>query len=290
MNRKDWGKLLGQPLVQFVLIGALIFGIYRLSSGPEVTAPMEIHVGTTELRWLHDTWQGQFGRPPGAAEMRAAVKAYVDEEMRYREGLALGLDRDDTIVRRRLAQKYDFMLGAEALEGAPTEGHLRTYFDRERQRYMAPALTSFCQVYFGAVRGGLERAGGAVAALSPSALRNPGSVFKGSDQLPYPRCYDKAPPADVRRDFGDFFTKALSRLPLGTWQGPVESGYGFHAVLVGARTPGRRLNFSEARSSVETDWGKWSTEQARLRGDRALHERYRVTIDERALRALAGEK
>ena len=288
MSRKVLTRLLHQPLVQFALIGTLIFGVYRLSSGYEATAPTEILVGTTELRWLHDTWKGQFGRPPNDVEMGAAVQAYIDEEMRYREGLALGLDRDDTIVRRRVAQKYDFMLGAEAIDEVPTEVQLRAVFEREPQRYMAPIRASFCQVYFGAGRGGLERARDAVAVLSPSAARNAASIAEGFDQLPYARCYDEASPADVRRDFGDFFAGALDDLPLGAWQGPVESGYGFHTVLVGARTPARRLSFAEARSSVEADWRTQAAEQARSREDRDLHNRYRVTIDERALRELTG--
>lgn len=286
LRREVLTRLLAQPLAQFVLIGALVFGAYSLVSGDEAAAPTEIRVGATELRWLSDTWRGQLGRPPTAIEMRAAVKAYVDEEMRYREGLALGLDRDDTIVRRRLAQKYDFMLGAEAVEAIPTEAQLRAHFEREGQTYTAPMLASFCQVYFGAGAGGLARAGGAVAALSPSAAADAGSIAAGSDRLPYPRCYDRASPDDIRRDFGKFFAGTLDRLPMGAWQGPVESGYGFHAVFVGARKPGRRLSFAEARSRVEADWRRQAAREARLRQDRDLRERYHVTVDERALAAL----
>ena len=267
----------------------MIFGGYSLSRGHEAAAPSEVRVGSTELHWLHDTWRGQFGRPPSAVEMRAAVKAYVDEEMRYREGLALGLDHDDTIVRRRLAQKYDFMLGAETADAVPTEAQLHAVFDRGGQHYTAPTLASFCQAYFGAGAQGLERAKAVVAALSPSAAGDAASVPKGSDQLPYPRCYDAAAHTDVRRDFGEFFAGALDRMPVGSWQGPVESGYGFHAVFVRTRNPGRRLSFDEARPRVEDDWRKQAVEQARLRQDRDLRARYHVSIDEAALRALTAQ-
>lgn len=276
-----------RPLVQFTLIGAAIFGVYSLSSRHE-TAPTEIHVGATELRWLHDVWQGQFGRPPNADEMRAAVKVYEDEEMRYREALALGLDRDDTIVRRRMAQKYDFLLGSQANEAVPTEAQLRAVFDRAPGRYTSPALSSFCQVYFGEGAAGITRAKAAVAALTPAARADPAALAQAPGPLPYPRCYQGASAVDVARDFGALFAETLGKLPAGAWQGPVESGYGFHAVLLGGRTPGTPLTFDQARRTVEADWRAQTTREARDRQDSDLHKRYRITVDEGALRALTG--
>lgn len=289
MTRDVLKRLFGQPLVQFTLIGAVIFGLYSLSGRDEETRPSEIRIGAAELRWLHDTWQGQFGRAPSAVEMRAALKAHLDEEMRYREGLALGLDRDDTIVRRRLAQKYDFLLGAEAGETAPAEAQLRAVFEGAPQRYSAPGDTRFCQVYFGAGAEGLRRAKDALAALSPSAARSSVALTEGRDRLPYPRCYEAASSAEAARDFGAAFAGSLSRLPVGTWQGPVQSGYGFHAVLVSGRKPARPLSFVEARGQVEADWRKQTQDEARRRNDRELATRYRVTVDERALRAITGQ-
>ncbi len=282
------GRLLRQPLLQFVLIGALIFGLYSVLKGAEPSTPTEIHLGPAELKWLHETWRGQFGHPPSAMEMRAAVTAHVDEEMRYREGLALGLDRDDTVVRRRLAQKYDFLLGSQANETIPTEAQLRAVFERTPARYAAPALTSFCQVYFGEGAEGLARSRAAVAALAPSAAGKAQALPAGSGLRPNPRCYEGAAPDEAARDFGTVFAGTLDRLPRDAWRAPVEPGYGFHAVLVRARIPGQPLNFQQARRAVEADWRAEIVRQARERQDRDLRKRYRVTIDEAALSRLGA--
>ena len=285
MKQDILARLLRQPLLQFTVIGAVIFGVYSLVSHGE-TAPTEIRVGATELRWLHDVWQGQFGRPPSPEELRAAVKSYEDEEMRYREALALGLDRDDTIVRRRLAQKYDFLLGSQVSDATPTEAQLRAVYDKAHGRYVGPPATRFCQVYFGQGAEGFRRARAAVADLPPQALGDSEAVAQGPGALPYPRCYKAASPEDVARDFGDLFVGLLGKVPVGRWQGPVESGYGFHAVIVESRTPGKPLTFEAARRDVEADWRAQTVQAAHDEEQRGLLKRYHVTVDEAALAAL----
>jgi peptidyl-prolyl cis-trans isomerase C len=280
-------RLSGQPLVQFLVIGAAIFGFYTVVARPD-TAPTEIRVGATELRWLQNVWQGQFGRRPSIDEMRAAVKVYEDEEMRYREAQALGLDRDDTIVRRRMAQKYDFLMGSQATEAAPTETELRALFAKTPARYTAPPTFRFCQVYFGEGASGLKAAGAAVARLPAAAAGDEAAIAAGNRPIPFPRCYDGASRADVLRDFGTAFADVLGRLPVGTWQGPVESGYGFHAVLLATRTPGRPLSFAEAARALDADWRVQATRAARERQDRELRRRYTISVDEKALRALVA--
>lgn len=281
-----WKRLLRQPLVQFVLIGAVIFAVYDWRRGDADAAPTQIRVGAAELQWLYDTWQAQFGHRPSAAEMASAIRGHVDEEMRYREGLALGLDRNDTIVRRRLAQKYDFLLGAETAAVVPTEAQLRALFDRNPGRYAAPVLTRFCQTYYGPGPQGLARARAALAAIPAASASDPAAAAGDTGELPYPRCYAPASPADIGRDFGEFFTGVVSRLPPGRWQGPVESGYGFHLVLPQSRTPGATRPFEAVRPAVEADWRRETAAAARARSDAALRERYEVTVDEGALAKL----
>ena len=295
---KGWGAtairkyligLTAQPLAQFLLIGAAICGLYALVARPE-TAPTEITVGTTELQWLRNVWQGQFGRPPSVDELRAAVKVYEDEEMRYREAQALGLDRDDTIVRRRMAQKFDFLMGSQDNNSAPIEAELRALFDKNPGQYTAPSAFGFCQVYFGDGEAGLNAAKVAVVNLSPDAIHDPAAIPAGTIAIPFPRCFEGASRADVLRNFGTAFADVLGKLPLGKWQGPVESGYGFHAVLLTGRKPGQALGFAEARRSVEADWRAQAIRTARARQDRELRSRYTITVDEKALLELSAGK
>lgn len=280
-------RLLREPLVHFLLIGLLVFGAWKLRHWDEPSSPTEIRVGASELRWLHDTWLGQFGHQPDAAEMQTAIRGYVDEEMRYREGLALGLDRDDTIVRRRLAQKYDFTLGTQTAGVNPTEAQLRDYFARNAARYPAPVLSSFCQLYLGASQTALQHARRRLAALPPARRASPEAPLGPGEDLPFERCRSRAAPADLTRDFGPLFAEVVSaRLPTGAWQGPVQSGYGYHLVLVTARTGGGRMTLEAARPLVEADWRREQMEQARAREDRDLRRRYQVTVDRAALAAL----
>ncbi|KPF90532.1 hypothetical protein IP81_14985 [Novosphingobium sp. AAP83] len=276
-----------QPLVQFLIIGAAICGIYGLVARPQA-APTEIEVGATELRWLRNVWQGQFGRPPSVDELRAAVKVYEDEEMRYREAQALGLDRDDTIVRRRMAQKFDFLTGSQDNDTTPTEAELRAFFNKTPGDYTAPSAFGFCQVYFGDGAAGLNAAKVAVVNLSPAAIRDPAAIPAGIIAIPFPRCYQGTSRADVLRNFGTAFADVLGKLPVGEWQGPVESGYGFHAVLLTGRKPGQALSFAEARRSVEAGWRAQAIRTARERQDRELRSRYKITVDEKALLELSA--
>lgn len=273
--------------MQFLLIGTAIYGLYGLVARPE-NPPNSIQVGATELGWLRNVWQGQFGRPPSAEELRAAVKVYVDEEMRYREAQQLGLDRDDTIVRRRMAQKFDFLMGSQANDSEPKEAELSAIYNKTPGDYTAPPVFEFCQVYFGEGAIGLKAAKTAVANLLPSAIGDAASIPDGNIQIPFSRCYKDAARADVIRNFGTAFADVLGKLPIGAWQGPVESGYGFHAVLLTTSTPGRQLSFAEAKREVEADWRTQATKAARERQDRELRSRYKITIDEKALRALSG--
>lgn len=288
--RRALTMLLRQPLVQFVLIGALIFAAWKVANPEAEAAPTEIRVGASELKWLHDTWIGQFGHPPDATEMASAVRGYVDEEMRYREGLALGLDADDTIVRRRLAQKYDFMLGAQAADMIPTDAQLSAFLARHAERYRLPAKTSFCQVWFGDGATGFAAAKAALSGLSGSAIRDPDARLAGRDGLPFERCYPAAVPVDVSRDFGvNFATVIDRRLPVGAWQGPVESGFGFHLVIVTRREPGAPGTVAAMRPQLEADWRAQAMVDAKARQEADLRRRYRVIVDQAALRNLVGD-
>lgn len=286
--RQAFAGLLRQPLVQFALIGALIFGAWKIANPEAEAAPTEIRVGASELKWLHDTWVGQFGHPPDATEMAAAVRGYVDEEMRYREGLALGLDADDTIVRRRLAQKYEFMLGAQAGDMIPTEMQLSDFLAKNAERYRLPAKTSFCQVYFGDRAAGMAAAKAALAGLG-GAAGDPNARLSGREGLPFPRCYGAVLPREVARDFGDHFATVVdARLSVGAWQGPVESGYGFHLVLVTRREPGDGATVAAVRPQLEADWRAQAMAAAKARQEADLRRRYKVTVDEAAMKRLVA--
>lgn len=274
-----------QPLVHFVILGGLIFALYTVRSGGREPADALIRFDEGQVRWLSDSWRAQFGQAPTPSQLRTAIERQAAEEMRYREAMALGLDRDDTVVRRRMAQKYDFLLGEGSAPALASDRELRAFHAAQGARYQAPTTFSYCQVFYGGDSDGtgLARARTALAGLSAAERAGPATRLIGLDMLPAPRCQDHVPADRLAAAMGPDFAAALPRLPRGAWAGPVQSGYGYHLVRVTAAAPGGPLSFDQARARVEADWRAEAVVRARQADETKLRRRYRISIDEGAL-------
>lgn len=131
-----------EPLVHFLAIGALLFGIYLWLNDPYATSnSMRIEVSANDVELLHARWIKQWQRPPTERELEGLIEAHIREEVLYREALALGLDSDDTIVRRRMAQKMEFLVADVAVPTEPDEAELRAYFETKQEHYHAKSRT-----------------------------------------------------------------------------------------------------------------------------------------------------
>lgn len=288
MTREGWRSRVAaaarRPLLHFVLIGAILFGVYTWRNGLDERGSTRIDIDRGRLAWLAGTFTTQFGHAPTRTELNSLVDAYLTDEMSYREALAMGLDQDDSIVRRRMIQKYDFLNLDEEPE-TPSDAVLRAYFDKHRAALAEPALVNFCQVY---VATGSDRAAALVHARQIGADLATGRIAPGDagDAIDVPPCMTGADRATLRRTFGDFFAATLVKLPIGKWVAPVESGYGFHAVRVTARVAAPS-QFEDRRPEVLAEWQR--DERMRLRTERMarLRARYRVTIDQTAINDIA---
>lgn len=242
-------KLLRSPLVAFLLVGALLFALDRWRQGRAAGA--EVVVEAAEIARLEELWRMQAGREPTAAEREAMIHNLVREEILYREARRLGLDRDDTIVRRRLAQKMEFLLQDLATVSEPTEEELRAHHRRHADRYIEPARLSFRHVFLSRERHG-DDAAQAARELLPE-LRRSGAESERwrrvGDPFMLQREYGHRTRDDLAELFGGAFAEAVSELPVETWGGPVDSAYGAHLVWISQREAERPLTFDEAR-----DW------------------------------------
>lgn len=263
----------------------MVFALHAAMSGGREPADALIRFDEGQVRWLSDSWRAQFGQAPTPPQLRTAIERQASEEMRYREAMALGLDRDDTVVRRRMAQKYDFLLGEGSAPASPSDRDLRAYYAAHGTRYQAPVAFSYCQVFFGGDADGtaLSRARAALASLSASERAGPATRLTGLDLLPAPRCQDRVPADRLAAAMGPGFAAALPRLPRGAWAGPVQSGYGYHLARVTATAPGSSLSFDQVRARVEADWRADAVVRARQADEAKLRRRYRISIDEGAL-------
>lgn len=265
-------KYLKDPLVLFLLLGVGIFAIdaVRPDAGNDL-----VRVGPLDIARLADQWRAQMGRAPTETELNGLVDAHVREEMLVREALRMGLDDNDVIIRRRLAQKLTFLTEDLALLEPATERQLTEYFEADPERYRVPARFTFSHAYFSPDRRDTARedAAAALAQVNDENWRTIGDPFM------LRRTYAHVTRADVRKDFGTAFSLALPELEGEGWLGPVESGYGFHLVRIDRRTPSRLPTFAEVGARVATDYDAQRRSDANERYYETLAAQYRVEIE-----------
>jgi peptidyl-prolyl cis-trans isomerase C len=280
-------RLLHEPLLHFLLIGALLFGADAARRNNDAPAPQVIEITAAEVARLQAWWSKQKGRAVTAEELRGLIKGHVREEVLYREALAMGLDKDDSIVRRRLAQKLEFLIVDAAVPQQHDEPSLRSWFDTNRQRYMEAARLSFSQVYFNPDRRGpaVEPDARAVLAALESSEPPASAALRGDRFLPG-HAYRGRSQAEIAGDFGAGFASALIGLEVGRWRGPIASGYGLHLVRVEERTTPRQPVFEEVRAAVARDELAERRAAADAAAYRQLRKRYLVIVDESALETL----
>lgn len=266
--------LLREPLLHFVVLGGLLFALYGWLQRGAAPAADEIVVTRGHVQSLQAQFQRTRQRPATAEELQGLVDHWVREEVFYREGIALGLDRDDTIVRRRVAQKVEFIADG-ATPAEPTVRELQEWLDAHPTDYVAEPRYSVRQVFFDPQRRGVRLQADVAAARR--ALQR-GSPADGDATL-LPATLRDARATEVARTFGDDFARALEALPVGTWQGPVHSAYGVHLVEITAREAGRLATLADVRAAVERDLLQARTRAANEAFYRRLRAKYTVRIE-----------
>ena len=270
---------LREPLLHFLLLGALLFVLFAWLGGD--TGPMSnrITVSQAQVQQLATAFTKIWQRPPTEEELKGLVDDYVREEIAYREAVAMGLDRDDTIIRRRMRQKLEFLVEDAASAMPPTESELQAYLDAHPDSFRFEPQVAFRQVYVDPSRDG-DAAKRALALLAQLREVGPGAALDGlgdsimlDPELPLLR------QDEVARLFGTEFAERVVTLPPGRWEGPVQSGYGLHLVMVRELVPGREATLDEVRRDVERELlGERRREQLAAMYDELL-DKYSVTIE-----------
>ena len=272
--------LLREPLLHFLLLGALLFTAYGWLNRGALEAPGEIVVDEPRVANLSAQFERVWQRPPTPPELEGLIESFVREEILYREGLSLGLERDDPVVRRRIGQKMAFLAEGMAQE-PPSEAELEAWLTAHAADYALEPRYSLRQLFFDPARRGdaldgeLARAREALAAESAAARAELG------DATLLPAALERARASEVESVFGRDFAAALAQLPIGAWQGPVRSSYGVHLVLLEVREEGRAPALAEVRAQVERDLLRAREEQANEAFYQTLRARYTVRIEAR---------
>lgn len=270
-----------EPLVHFLAIGAFLFAIYLWLNDPnQSSTSARIEVSANDIELLQARWMKQWQRPPTERELEVLTEAHIREEVLYREALALGLDNDDTIVRRRMAQKMEFLVADVAVPTEPDEAELRAYFKANQERYREPVKLSFTHIYFNPDRRGSGTQTDAEAELDrlQAAKQPPRRAGDLGDRFMLAHEYVKKGAPEIARDFGATFAQRLVELEPGAWQGPVASGYGLHLVYISDRAESRLPDFATVRERVKNDFLIDKRRQVNELAYRRLRERYEIVI------------
>jgi hypothetical protein len=263
--------LLREPLLHFLLIGLALFVLYgRVSPGESDSR--RIVVSQSQVDDMVRQYQSSFNRPPTRAELSGLIDFYVHEEILYREGLSMGLDKDDAVIKRRIRQKYD-LIAEEAERSAPTDADLAPYLKAHRAKFARPAVVSFDQIYFDPSTTSPEAVGEVKTALAKGA--DPAS-FGQPTMLPH-RVADSSIDL-VARDFGDDFAKQVGVVPVGVWVGPLQSGLGVHLVRVSTRASPALPPLSQIRAAVAREWESDQRTRSSLADYRKARAGYDVII------------
>jgi hypothetical protein len=273
-------KLLRDPLLHFVVVGAVLFAGYELINGGELkpSATDPVHIGEGEIRWLKDTFANQWQRPPTEDELRGLVAGFLEEELFAREAKALGLDQNDTIVRRRLAQKLTFLIGDTLRIVEPTNEELRRFHDANPERFQTEAHVSFTQLFFNPERRQHAESDARAALVSISATGTDGTAAMG-DPILLENEFHELDEQTVSNIFGADFAQAIFFMKPGSWAGPVKSGYGVHLVRVIDLRAATLRPFEEVRPKILEEYRHKQEVEAKAAYLGKLREKYGVVID-----------
>ena len=276
-------KLLREPLVHFLFIGAVIYLLYGIFAEPVVEeTDKTIVVSAGEIEWMQSSWQKRWNRPPTAAEFDGLMQQYIRETVLYREALTMGLNKHDQVIRRRLAQKLEFLAKDLVALTPPSEEDLHSYFEEHRERYQEPVLYTFTQVYIDPDKRGDATLDDAERIKTELIARGDdfGDAGALGDSFMLQNYYPQKNQAEIQKQFGGGFAESLAMLSPGQWHGPVLSGYGVHLVYVQAVTEPPAPVFAEVRERVEQEWKSDKSEELNEQFYENLREQYSVVIEE----------
>jgi PPIC-type PPIASE domain len=267
-------RLIREPLLHFFVLGAALFVLYAWLNRGVLDTRSEIFVSRGQVSSLKQQFERIWQRPATSEELQHLVDNWVREEIFYREGMAMGLDRDDPVVRRRVGQKVEFIIEG-ATPATPTAAELQAWLDAHSADYVIEPRYSLRQVYFDPQRHGADLERDIASARRDLA----GGAPNAGDATLLPFEMQDAPQFEVERAFGTGFASALKDLPMDSWQGPVQSSFGLHLVQLSEKSAGHAPSLEQVRAEVERDLLKARTEQANAAIYDKLRANYRVRVE-----------
>ena len=275
-------ELFNKPAVHVIFLGVIVATAILIAKGPPTAdASRRVVVTGADLLQQRAAFMRTWQREPTAEELRSALEQHIRQEVLYREALAREYDRDDLVVRRAMQQKMEFLAASQALQEPPTEEEIEAFFALRQERYRLPAVLSFSQVYLSPDKRGVGAEQAAIDLLAQLRAEDPNAQDLASygDSIMLETSYVGQTERDVAATFGELFTEAVIRLPVGEWQGPVSSGYGLHLVNVVEREESRVPEWREVAGRVIGDMEFESKASAKDQLYQEIAQNYEVFLD-----------
>ena len=272
-------RLLREPLLHFLLLGGLFFAVYHFVAGGTADTSRHINVSRGQIENMSAVFARTWQRPPSGEELQGLIKSHIRDEILFREGTALGLDRDDAVIRSRVRLKMETLAEDAATPADPGDAVLQTWLDQHASAFAVASRYTLEQIFFDPARHGVRFAADLDHAMKLLARRSGAAVPDNiGDATMLPERVDAMPAADVAQIFGADFIAAVAKLPLSAWQGPIRSTYGAHLVRVVARSETRPRPLAEVREVVLREWTVERRKEAREKLYDDLQKRYTVEI------------
>ncbi len=271
--------LIKEPLVHFLLIGmALFIGYSFFTPATAESTSARIELTADDVKLLQVTWMAQWQRPPTPDEMRGLIETRVRQEVLYREALTMGLDQNDEIIKRRLAQKMEFLAEDVSAIGTPQPEELKAWFEQNSAKFALPGRLTFRHLYFSPDQRGQQAKRDAEQALQ--SLSATTGVAGVGDRFVDQNYFADVSADQVTRVFGTAFSESLFKMKSSqSWQGPVESGLGWHLVLIETSTPGRIPSFEEIDpEQLKSEWTTEKREETKRKAFADIRKRYEIVL------------
>ena len=276
-------RLFTEPLIQFLIVGAGIYAAYAMFGTPEENfRDTLVHVDSNRINAFISEWESRWNRPPTQQEIDGLIQSYIREDVLYRQAVAMGLNEDDPVTRRRMAQKLEFLTSDLAMMVQPAEGELEAYFEENQALYREPDRITFSHVFFNPDSRGdstLEDAAKVLAQLRAADVPDAASMQVG-DQLMLPNDFQAVTEAGIERVMGSGFAGSVMKLEAGQWYGPVLSGYGVHLVYVFDYQASTPAVFEDVQAAVLENWQMERRDKFNAEFLENLKSRYEIVIDE----------
>lgn len=273
-------SLLREPLAHFLFIGAMLFLLFELSDNPAGQQSSRVLITDGQIEYLKASFARSRQRLPNKGELQGLIDGYVREEIFYREALALGLDKNDMIIRRRLNQKLELMSDDLIGMTIPSDEDLEQFINTHTELFRKEPQIAFRHIYLNVYERGnrvMDEAVRLLAILSDGTNTDPDIL---GDSIMLPKTFNLSPASDIAKMFGESFSRELIKSKPGEWTGPVQSGYGMHLIQVTEHIKGRLPLLDEIRETAEWEWS--AANQKRLKENiyKELRGKYTVVFEQ----------